>query len=753
MPSSAFAEVLGTPASDNATDLGGGTVMHRATFEGGAGQQTEYYVEYTPNDTAIPVVENGYAVWGSKNLYRAASYIEKDGYRPLIGMNGDFFSFDTGIPMGLSVADGEILTKTDDFTDAIGFRSDGTAFIDRISVSTTLYLHEEAANIECINRWYTKTYTPICLLTDKFSDSTHTGHSCLYLICTPTEGSLSIGKTQKLRVDEKFVYDGNVEIPQGKMLLMISSAGVPELYKFLDAAEIGDELEVKNEVYGKPEWNEAQSVIGSTAGKLLTNGQIVISNDGEAAPRTAVGMRADGTVIFYTLDGRQRGYSYGAQLETLAARMAELGCVEAINLDGGGSTAMGGVLPGSTDFTLFSSPSDGRLRDCGNYIFLRDNRGPTGIPNRVTFSDTANKNFLDGNTLEVSFADLVDTNGYPMAVNDYHYEVENTGGAKSTISDNGIYTMKGNGRSTVKLIVNGTELTGFTYDVFAEPDNVVFVDDGSGRQIDEIYLNPNESTTIDIGAYAYVNGVKLHAYDVSYDWSVEGDIGTVDAHGVYSAKTNGDKAGKIVLRKGGYEKDLNVFVSDYDSETESAFADISGHWAQQLILRMADSNIINGIELDGRTYFKPDDSMTRAQFAQVIAKSEGLLTGDLSGVSLPYTDAADIQPWAQNAVKAMYKNGIMSGRSNDSGKTFSFDADASITRSEAMTVLGRLIPDAKIRRPDFTDSMDIYEWAYEGISRLYGEGVIQGYSDGSINPNGNITRAEAISMMSRLPSK
>jgi len=433
--------------------------------------------------------------------------------------------------------------------------------------------------------------------------------------------------------------------------------------------------------------------------------------------------------------------------------MAELGCVEAINLDGGGSTAMGGVLPGSTDFTLFSSPSDGRLRDCGNYIFLRDNRGPTGIPNRVTFSDTANKNFLDGNTLEVSFADLVDTNGYPMAVNDYHYEVENTGGAKSTISDNGIYTMKGNGRSTVKLIVNGTELTGFTYDVFAEPDNVVFVDDGSGRQIDEIYLNPNESTTIDIGAYAYVNGVKLHAYDVSYDWSVEGDIGTVDAHGVYSAKTNGDKAGKIVLRKGGYEKDLNVFVSDYDSETESAFADISGHWAQQLILRMADSNIINGIELDGRTYFKPDDSMTRAQFAQVIAKSEGLLTGDLSGVSLPYTDAADIQPWAQNAVKAMYKNGIMSGRSNDSGKTFSFDADASITRSEAMTVLGRLIPDAKIRRPDFTDSMDIYEWAYEGISRLYGEGVIQGYSDGSINPNGNITRAEAISMMSRLPSK
>lgn len=58
------------------------------------------------------------------------------------------------------------------------------------------------------------------------------------------------------------------------------------------------------------------------------------------APRTAIGRTADGSVLLVTVDGRQPGRSAGATMAGLAQIMVELGAIEAISLDGGGSTAM-----------------------------------------------------------------------------------------------------------------------------------------------------------------------------------------------------------------------------------------------------------------------------------------------------------------------------------------------------------------------------------------------------------------------------
>jgi exopolysaccharide biosynthesis protein len=57
-------------------------------------------------------------------------------------------------------------------------------------------------------------------------------------------------------------------------------------------------------------------------------------------PRTAIGWRADGHLVLVTVDGRQPQKSVGMTIEELAKLMIELGCVEAMNLDGGGSTTM-----------------------------------------------------------------------------------------------------------------------------------------------------------------------------------------------------------------------------------------------------------------------------------------------------------------------------------------------------------------------------------------------------------------------------
>ena len=747
----AFAEVLGTLTGEYSTDLGAGTQLYNKTYQSDSvGKQAEYYVEYTPNEDAVPVVENGASIWGTRTIYRAAWYLENNGYRPLIGVNADFFSFQTGIPMGISISDGEILTKTDGALDAIGFRTDGSAFIDKLDIKTTLHSDNGEANVECINRWYTKDYTPICLFTDKFAESTHTGSSCLFLICTPVKGRLSIGEELKLRVDEKFIYDSDVKIPAGKIILAISTAGTPELYNFLNSLDSGSEISVTNEAHGIQPWSEVMNAIGTPAGRLLSNGEIGSGFEAGSAPRTAVGIRADGTVIFYVLDGRQTGHSYGAKLETLAARMKELGCVDALNLDGGGSTAIGGVYPGSSNFVVLNSPSDGTPRSCANYIFLRDSRKPTGIPYSIHFTDDENRNYLTGSSMKLSYTDIYDTNGYLMDnLGGAELDVKNTDGAKTTVDADGTYHFKGEGESTVIIRAGDTTLTGFTYNVYSKPDELVLVDDSTGKAMDEIYLNPGDSFSVDLGAYSYVNGAKLHSSDASFDWSVDGNIGTIDENGVYTAKTDGDKAGKIIAELNGVKQELNVFISDYSHEKETDFADISSHWARPQILKLAQRGIINGIELDGKMYFKPDDNMTRAEFAQIIAKSESLLQKQLNEEP-PYTDWSSIPLGAQNAVKAVYKSGIMSGRSDDNGKTFSFDPYASITRAEAMTVLGRLIPDVPEKALDFADNSAIPQWAQTSMGRLYYKGVIQGYSDRTILPANSVKRAEAVTMLNNM---
>ncbi len=83
---------------------------------------------------------------------------------------------------------------------------------------------------------------------------------------------------------------------------------------------------------------------------LLQGGKILITNNEEIKfagqaiqdkhPRTAMGYTADGKLICMAVEGRFPGKAEGATLKELAAMLQELGCVEALNLDGGGSSCL-----------------------------------------------------------------------------------------------------------------------------------------------------------------------------------------------------------------------------------------------------------------------------------------------------------------------------------------------------------------------------------------------------------------------------
>ncbi len=96
-----------------------------------------------------------------------------------------------------------------------------------------------------------------------------------------------------------------------------------------------------------------------------------MSAEGFAAarhPRTAVGVRADGRILLVTVDGRQPELSVGMTIAELASLLIELGAVEAVNMDGGGSTAMvvrGEVVNSPSDLTGERAVGDALL------VFLR----------------------------------------------------------------------------------------------------------------------------------------------------------------------------------------------------------------------------------------------------------------------------------------------------------------------------------------------------------------------------------------------
>lgn len=73
-------------------------------------------------------------------------------------------------------------------------------------------------------------------------------------------------------------------------------------------------------------------------------------------PRTAVGLRGDGTLLCLEVDGRIPDYSNGATLVDLAIMLRQFGAEDAINLDGGGSSVV--YTKGETGFELRTNPAD-----------------------------------------------------------------------------------------------------------------------------------------------------------------------------------------------------------------------------------------------------------------------------------------------------------------------------------------------------------------------------------------------------------
>lgn len=146
---------------------------------------------------------------------------------------------------------------------------------------------------------------------------------------------LVIGDTIKFVVKAKNVGLGNMSYNPDEYVL--SGNGTSKA--FLDSTILVNDT-IKIVFNTNPFRGQIYSMTGGGP-TLVINGTIPSGLQTAVHPRTAVGFNQDSTKIFFvTVDGRQPGFSVGMSLPELANYMLSIGCWNAVNLDGGGSTTM-----------------------------------------------------------------------------------------------------------------------------------------------------------------------------------------------------------------------------------------------------------------------------------------------------------------------------------------------------------------------------------------------------------------------------
>ncbi len=155
------------------------------------------------------------------------------------------------------------------------------------------------------------------------------------------------------------------------------------------------------------------------------------------------------------------------------------------------------------------------------------------------------------------------------------------------------------------------------------------------------------------------------------------------------------------------------------------------HWAYPYVQTMNKAGVLSGYNGN----FRPEDAITRAEFAKVLCTAFGINAQADAG----FTDVAD-NAWYANYVNALASSGIAKGDG------VSFRPNDVITRQDAVVLLERALTFIGVGlekgETSFVDNAQISDYAKEAIASLVKAGVINGLNDGSFAPASNITRAQ-----------
>lgn len=577
---------------------------------------------------------------------------------------------------------------------------------------------------------------------------------------TNYDGVLRLGESVKTVVTEIRENSMNSPIPEGCFVACIPN----ENYSYLaDDIQVGDEI-IIDLSYNDDVFSDSINIFGAGT-EIVKDGAFVEQAEDSIFkyrnPRTAVGIKEDGTVIFVCVDGRRSGVSVGYTIKELADYLISKGCISAVNFDGGGSTTLYAADLGELYSSLKNTPSDGRERRIADGLIFVNMAEPNGIPtmasvypsNYYVYSKDASVAISD----DVFFADSM---YYPVLSNNDTYSIE-IDDELGVIQD-GLFTPSGvSGIAPINVNYKGS--------VF-EAGQIIITEvvDKFEINADNLSLDPFEEST-DISFSASLNTIPIAISEFSpevsiYTYTTDDNEELIEAspsdayfdanESVFVPNVRGVKY-RIEAYLGGVTDYVDIDVEKYP------FEDMSEHWGKLTAYDMYKNGMFVGeTTFDGERLFFPERNITKAEFCTVLARAleidtEPICSFDDSDVTLN-NEFENVPDWARPSVLALHKeNYIQPLLTNDEDGQIVFNYDEHITRMDVIRVFGNIllnmisVTSENIDQVLFTDFIAEHENDIDYLNAVYDKGIIKGFEDGTVRQHENLTRAQAATVFSR----
>ena len=414
-----------TVTTTSTTDLGAGTVVTKATVTNGSHVMRIFYsvTDLTNPSVAVRTVAAGSKLTTVNSVKTMASSITDA--TPLVGINGGFFSTDE--PGGLTVIGGNArkgfsgdgysaITFDDNNTPTIGYLNSMGCWCSIGSSTTEGWSSYAAINTTSSLATNAGVGEQLIFYTPESNSSTSgtSGAGGYAVQLTPVNGNkFSLGKYLSYKVASA-PSSGNVTIPSNGIVMFGKGTQNGAYVKGLKSGDVitvylTPNLKDNAGNITKPEVTQALggSMMILDGGTRISSYSNSLGNISGNEPRTAVGYNADKTkLVMLVVDGRNSGYTNGCNGKVLGDIMKNLGCSDALNFDGGGSstfwTSSGGVI----NDTYNNNSGTGQIRSVADGLFIVKVATPVITTSASSVSLTTTNNAEVSKSITVSGSNL-----------------------------------------------------------------------------------------------------------------------------------------------------------------------------------------------------------------------------------------------------------------------------------------------------------------------------------------------------------
>ena len=742
----------GRPQFQAGTEIVDGLTYYNTISSNDDSRVESFSLELQPGSKARPIlVQSAGTVYGAATINKAVSSAQEAGYHVVGAINTDFFSMSTGVPLGIVIENGVYKSGTDG-ENAMAIVNGQISIVPSPRVSMSLYNRDADLTVtpNSFNKARSKT-GGLYLLNEFFSNvSSHSDGSGWYVRMRAVPDSyyygygsqipqLTVNSTLSLEVVESFHSDQSVVIGSGEYIL--TAADESGWNDTLDRFRPGDRVTLSTACYdytlSAAQWAGGVGDIMVQNGVITDSSTWTYAKDGRQ-PRTALGITRDGTVILYAVDGRQSGYSVGLSQYDLAEELRDTyGCTTVVNLDGGGSTSLSLWVPGASGPSVQNKPSGGSLRACATFLLLVTDDHGSYTPQRLVPKEDWLV-ALYGSSLTLPGVVAVDEalNLVSTDLRDLEYiSREGIGSVYNGVYTAGLY--RNYGTDTILLSADRGRLTGQLHiEVVDTLTEFKVTRAGSSDTLTRLTVKPGQQVQL-VAAGSYWGRTALRDFG-AVRVTVQGNAGTVDENGLFTAGEDLSGGGSITFSAGGLTQTVQITPVYVHNDVQP------GHWAYSAVEYCYAKSVCSGISA---TEFGPDNTLIRGDFVLLLYNAAGK-----PAVTTPctYTDVAATDYFC-TALAWAQASGVALREGNGP-----FNPREPITREQAfamlynfLPVIGKRCPDAGLSVLDqFQDKGDIADYAKPAIATLAAQGLASG-SDGKLSPKGTLTRAQMASLLYR----